>query len=384
MFQYRVHYLWYLYCGLLLLITGCGGTLPGRIDVLQEGAQATEILQVKDADGKTSAKEGERIVERAVGDNDDEEHLKHLVQVEQAVTGGPLVGDNHVQLLIDGPAAYKSMFDAISKAKDHIHLETYILADDEVGRRLASLFLERRADGVEIKLIYDSLGSIDSSVEYFEKLRAAGVLIHEFHPVDPRIWLINQRDHRKILIVDGKVAFTGGINISNVYSDSSSSGSAKHGDLESGWRDTQVRIEGPAAAEFQKLFLRTWAEGGEDLTTASNNFPEIDKAGQDLVRVVASTGGEVEYDIYKAYLAAIALARDRVWVTQAYFSPDDQFLAALKDTARRGVDVRIMLPGFTDSRAHYTELLKAGIKLYERKMPLCMPRQRSSTACGPR
>lgn len=370
------------YAACCLVIACCGASLPDRAEVLSEAAQSTELLQVKDADGRTSAKEGERMVERAVGDDEDEEQLKRIVQVEQAVTGGPLVGDNLVQLLIDGPAAYKSMFDAIGKAKNHIHLETYILADDEIGRRLADLLLERRAAGVEVKLIYDSLGSIDSAAAYFEKLRAAGVQIHEFHPVDLQVWLINQRDHRKILIVDGKVAFTGGINISNVYSDSSSSGQAREGDLENGWRDTQVRIEGPAVAEFQKLFLRTWAESGEESLTetkavtnqsGANDFPPLAKAGGDLVRVVASTGGEVGYDIYKAYLAAIALARDRVWVTQGYFSPDDQFLSALKDTARRGVDVRIMLPGFTDSRilfygsrAHYTELLKAGIKLYER------------------
>ncbi|MEO5573707.1 MAG: cardiolipin synthase [Gammaproteobacteria bacterium] len=365
----------YSFClafSLLQATTGCAA-LPDSKEMLSEGAQATDTLNVKDADGKTSAKEGEKIVERAVGDDDDEEHLKRIVQVEQAIVGGPLVADNDVKLLVDGPATYKAMFDAISKARDHIHLETYILADDEVGQRLAGLLLERRAAGVEVKIIYDSLGSIDSSVEYFDRLRAAGVLIHEFHPVDPRIWLVNQRDHRKILIVDGNIAFTGGINISNVYSSSSSSGRARHGDIETGWRDTQVQITGPAVAEFQKLFLRTWAEGGKDVSTQSNNFPPLDKAGQDLVRVVASTGGEEDYDIYEAYLAAIAQARSRVWVTQAYFSPDDKFIDTLKATARRGADVRILLPGFSDSRimfygsrSHYAELLQAGIKLYER------------------
>ncbi|MEO5573110.1 MAG: cardiolipin synthase [Gammaproteobacteria bacterium] len=377
-------YTFYATCCLLQVMAGCGSTLPDRVTVLREGAQGSGILQVTDADGRTTAKESERMVEHAVGDADDEEQLKRIAQVEQAVTGGPLVGNNRVQLLVDGPATYESMFDAMSKAKNHIHLETYILADDEVGHQLADLLLERRAAGVEVKIIYDSLGSIDSSLEYFEKLRAGGVQIYEFHPpVDPRIWLINQRDHRKLLITDGKIAFTGGMNISGVYSSSSSSNAAsdkakkkaqaKQGDLDNGWRDTHVRVEGPAVAEFQKLFLRTWAESGEPTSPNTVNFPPLDKAGQDLVRVIASTGGDNEYDIYKAYLAAISLARERIWVTQAYFSPDDQFIATLKEAARRGVDVRILLPGFSDSRivfygsrSHYTELLAAGVKLYER------------------
>jgi len=372
-------YSFYFACLFLQLMAGCD-TLPERQEVLSEAAHGAETLQIKDADGHISPREGEHIVEHAVGDKDDEEHLKQLIQAEQAVTQAPLIADNRVTLLVDGPAAYASMFEAIRKAQNHIHLETYILADDEIGRQLADLLLERRAAGVEVKIIYDSVGSMASSPEYFARLRDGGVQIHEFHPpVDPRIWLINQRDHRKLLITDGKVAFTGGMNISDVYSSSSSSGKAKkkapaeQGVLESGWRDTQVRVEGPVAAEFQKLFLRTWAESGEPASSNTVNFPPLEKAGEDLVRVVASDGGENEYDIYKAYLAAIALARDRIWVTQAYFSPDDQFLATLKDASRRGVDVRILLPGFTDSRilfhgsrANYTELLKAGVKLYER------------------
>lgn len=372
-------YSFYPVCLLLQLMAGCG-SLPEREAMLREAVRSPEVLQIKDADGHISAREGERIVERAVGDKDDEEHLKRLIQAEQAVTQTPLIADNRVSLLVDGPAAYAAMFEAIRKARNHIHLETYILADDEIGRQLADLLLERRAAGVEVKIIYDSLGSITSSAEYFARLRAGGVQLYEFHPpVDPRIWLINQRDHRKILITDGKVAFTGGMNISSVYSSSSSPGKAKkkaqakQGDVESGWRDTQVRVEGPAVAEFQKLFLRTWAESGQSASPNTVDFPPLDKAGEELVRVVASTGGENEYDIYKAYLAAIALARDHIWVTQGYFAPDDQFIATLKEASRRGVDVRILLPGFTDSRilfygsrAHYTELLKAGIKLYER------------------
>jgi cardiolipin synthase len=366
----------YLVCGLLQVVSGCA-SLPSKEAVLRKSARGPGAPQVKDAQGRLSAQERKRVLERAAGNTDDAEYLKQFILAEQRITGSPLVAGNRVTLLVDGPAAYKAMFDAIKQAKYHIHLETYVLADDAIGKQLADLMLERRAAGVEVKLIYDSIGSIRSSYEFFDGLRKGGVRVHEFHPVNPtkdlRFWRFTQRDHRKLLIVDGKVAFTGGINISDVYSSGSSSGRPEKHATESRWRDTHVRIEGPAVAEFQKLFLRIWAEEEEN-GLAEHNFPPLQNVGHELVRVVASTGGEDEYSIYKAYLAAISLARERIWVTQAYFTPNDEFIDALKDAARRRVDVRILLPGFSDhkmvlyaSRAHYTELLKAGIKLYERK-----------------
>lgn len=349
--------------------------MPSQEAVLRESARGSTTPKVKDAEGLYSKQEIERIVERKAGDDDDEEHLKRFVRAEQAVTGSPLIAGNRVTLLVDGRAIFAAMFDAIKEAKDHIHLETYWLNDDKVGHKLADLLLERSAAGVQVRLIYDSIGSLKNTAEYFDRLRAGGVQVHEFHPVeDLRFWQLTHRDHRKLLIVDGKVAFTGGINFSDVYSSDPSSGKPEEQDAESNWRDTQVQIEGPAVAEFQKLFLRIWAEEeGENLLGEPNLFPQLDNAGQELVRVVASTGGEDEYEIYKMYIATMSLAHRRVWVTQAYFSPNDQFIEALKEAARSGIDVRILLPGFSDhkmvlysSHAQYAGLLGAGVKLYER------------------
>lgn len=361
-------------CGLLQLVSSCA-SLPNREEVLSESVIGADRPQVKDAGGRLTAQKSEHILERAAGDIEEAEQLKRLVEAEQGITGRPLVAGNRVTLLVDGPEAYQAMFDAIEKAKDHIHLESFILADDEMGQRLADMLLERRSAGVDVKVIYDAIGSFSSPSKYFDRLRKGGVLVHEFHPVGIRIWRLTQRDHRKLLIVDGRVAFTGGINISEVYSGrgSLSSDKEKKHDTKSRWRDTDVRIEGPAVAEFQKLFLKTWGHREEKGNHVEQDFPPLNDVGHDLVRVIASNGGKDEYSIYKAYLNAISLAQWRIWVTQAYFSPNDQFLSALKDAAQRGVDVRILLPGFTDShfilytsRAHYTELLKAGVKLYER------------------
>ncbi len=361
-------------CGLMQLVSGCA-SLPNREEVLAESARGADRPQVKGSKGNLSAQKSEHMLERAAGDVEEAEQLKRLVQAEQGITGLPLVAGNRVTLLIDGPAAYKSMFDAIEKAKDHILLETFVLADDEMGLRLAHMLLERQAAGVEVKVIFDAIGSSSTSSRYFDRLRAGGVSVHEFQPVGIRIWRLRQRDHRKLLIIDGSVAFTGGINISEVYSSGSSLSSdrVKKHDTKSRWRDTDVRIEGPAVADFEKLFLQIWAQGGEKSNNVEQDFPPLNDVGHDLVRVIASTGEKDGYSIYKAYLSAISIARWRIWVTQAYFSPNEQFLSALKDAARRGVDVQILLPGFTDSpfilytsRAHYTELLEAGVKLYER------------------
>jgi cardiolipin synthase len=364
-----------LVCGLMQLVSGCA-SLPNREEVLAESARGADRPQVKGSKGNLSAQKSEHMLDRAAGDVGDVEEagqLKRLVQAEQGLTGGKLIAGNRVTLLVDGPETYKAMFDAIERAKDHIYLETFILADDEMGQRLADMLLERQAAGVEVKIIYDAVGSSLTSPKYFDGLRAGGVSVHEFHPVGIRIWRLTQRDHRKLLIVDGTVAFTGGINFSEVYS-SGSSQKVKKQDTKSRWRDTDVRIEGPAVADFQKLFLQIWAEGEGKGNNEEHDFPPLRDVGHELVRVIASTGGKDEYSIYKAYLSAISIARWRIWVTQAYFSPNDQFLSALKDAARRGVDVRILLPGFTDShfilytsRAHYTELLESGVKIYERE-----------------
>lgn len=360
---------------LVVIIAGCA-SLPDRVAREQTGAAASNPAAVVSSD----APDGERLLALAAGNLDGARHLRRLADIEQAVTGQALIGGNRVELLVDGPAAFRAMFSAIAAAEDHVHLETYILADDEIGQRMADLLVERRAAGVEVAVIFDDFGSSATSDRYFDRLEAAGVKLFRFHPLSPvedlRVWRLNQRNHRKILVVDGRVAFTGGMNISGVYARSSFSaprGSPQ--DTDERWRDTQVRIEGPAVGEFQKLFIETWTRGdGIPPLGRREHFPRLSQTGDALVRVVQNVGGDDDYDIYESYLVVIANARRRLWITQAYFVPDARLLDALKDAARRGVDVRILLPGFTDaamvlhaSRAHYAELLAAGVRLYERQ-----------------
>jgi cardiolipin synthase len=302
---------------------------------------------------------------------------QHIALIE-SISGNPLVAGNKVTLLIDGPATYAAMFKAIRNAKDHINFETYIFEDDEIGHQFADLLLQKQSESVQVNLIYDSLGCLNTPAAFFQRLRDSGVQTLEYSPINPakarRKWALIRRDHRKILIVDGSVAFTGGVNISRVYSSSSSPAELRERNIEEAWRDTHVQIEGPAVAEFQKLFVNTWArERGPELSKR-DYFPASKREGKDLVAVVGSTPGQKHRITYIMYVTAFMYAEKFIHLTSSYFVPDEQTVEALTAAARRGVDVKIILPGATDEatvfyagRSYYTDLLKSGVKLYEHR-----------------
>jgi len=319
------------------------------------------------------------LIKQGVDSADSYSHLMQIVRTDQTITGRPLYSGNKIQLLIDGPMAYESMFEAIRQAEHHVHLETFIFDDKDLGKKFADLLVERRKAGVEVRLVYDAFGIMDSEEEFFDQLEAHGIALFKYNPLNPvenpKIWKINERHHRKILVVDGRVAFTGGMNISSVYRNSSSSPSRGIPKLKDRWRDTHLRLEGPAVAELQQMFDALWSELQEaPPLTGPDYYPELAPVGDKLVRVMVSSAGDDEVDIYKVFLAVFHQAQKRIWITQGYFSPDERFLNILKIAARRGVDVRLLLPGATDSwitinssRAHYSELLNAGVRIFERK-----------------
>lgn len=320
--------------------------------------------------------------------------MKHIA-IEEEVAGRPLTVGNSAIVLHDGPASYRAMFNSIEQARDHIHVEFYIIENDEVGQRFSEALLRKSAEGVVVNLMYDSVGSGNTPIEFFDRLRAGGVKVLEYNPVNPLrargAWRLNNRNHRKLVIVDGRVAFTGGINISNVYSSGSSGGSRRSGGFGSsggsrsapgavgriGWRDTNVRVEGPAVEQLQRLFLETWAKQDGEPLAQRDWFPLGARKGAHPVRVVASGPGDEVPSIYVALLTAIAHADRSIHITMAYFVPDPQTIDALKRAAARGVDVRLVLPSYTDfwavfhaGRSHYSDLLGAGVKIYERQQAL--------------
>lgn len=306
--------------------------------------------------------------------------LDRHVHLEHSLVGSPLVPGNKVELLVDGRETYRAMLAAIAGAKDHINLETYILEDDSVGRRFAAALLARQAEGVQVNLIYDGAGSFATPKAFFQHLADQGVRVLEFNPINPltarKGWDVNRRDHRKLMIVDGRVAFVGGVNISAVYSSRSSrkrlKGVAPAPRLP--WRDTHLRIEGPVVSEFQRLFVETWTRQRGPGLPARTYFPEPADAGGEAVRAIGSSPEEPYSLIYATLVSAINSAENEVFLTNAYFVPDPQLLAALKNAASRGVDVRLLLPGESDSalvfhagRAYYRELLRAGVRIFERQ-----------------
>ncbi|HJV50029.1 MAG TPA: phospholipase D-like domain-containing protein [Noviherbaspirillum sp.] len=349
----------------------------------RQGVPAQEPTIVN-ARGELAESRAQALLDRLQAQAGASDILGKHIAAEEAISGAPLVAGNKVTLLDDGPMTMRAMMSAVRAARDHVNLETYIFEDDEVGRALADLLIEKQAAGVRVNLIYDSVGTIDTPRAFFDRLRAAGISALEFNPVNPLHasgdWELNQRDHRKLLVVDGRVAFTGGVNISKVYGKSSFLKSKRQREAppkdakEAAWRDTHMQIEGPAVAEFQKLFLATWQRKSGAPPGAAHYFPPLAAQGKALVRALGSTPELADYTIYKTYVSALANADRTAHLTTAYFVPDRQIVQAMLDAARRGVDVSIVFPSFTDvgmilyaGRAYYDQLLAAGVKVYERK-----------------
>jgi cardiolipin synthase len=403
--------------GLTALAVGCA-SLPEVHPWFAPGA-GTKAPAMVGSRGPISPQRSAAILARIQARSGGADVLDRHLAIEEEVAGQPLALGNVATLLYDGPAFYNSMFDAIGKARDHVNIEFYIIEDDEVGRKFSELLIGKAAAGVSVNLMYDSVGSGKTPPGYFKRLRDGGVKVLEYNPVNPLkargAWRINNRNHRKVVVVDGGVGYTGGINISDVYSSGSSPGrrSERGSGLSSGsglaggstpfgsggtssasasspagsrvgsapderpavgWRDTNVRIEGPAVAQLQQIFLETWKkQGGEELPER-NWFPDVPRAGKHPVRIVASGPGDAAPAIYVATLSAIAHAEKSVRITMAYFVPDAQTTDALKGAAARGVDVSLVLPSYTDfwavfhaGRSHYSDLLAAGVRIYERQ-----------------
>ncbi|MHB8138894.1 MAG: cardiolipin synthase [Smithellaceae bacterium] len=365
-----------LLAAMLSLGNGCA-TLPNVADKMDEAPTSGEPRQIVSSKGLLSPQKSKAIMERLKRQVNPTDIVERYTAVVESVTESPLTKGNKVTLLMDGPATYAAMFEAIRNAKDHINLETFILEDDAVGQKFTELLLRKQKEGVQVNIIYDSMGSITTAESFFKRLRDGGIHVVEFNPVSPikapGRWFLMSPDHRKILIVDGQLAILGGINISNVYS-GRISGRKKVKGEPLPWRDTDVQIEGPAVAEAQKLFLETWSKQEGPKLSERNYYPKIKENGNALVRVIGSTPGSDNRITFIAYVAAITYAEKSIHLTNAYFVPDKQILKAFTDAARRGVDVKIILPSTSDfqlvlnaARHNYSELLEAGVKIYERR-----------------
>lgn len=302
----------------------------------------------------------------------------------EAMASAPVLPGNDITpLLWGGQRALTAVFRAIEAARDHVNLEFYILEDVSLtGSPEPSLFdllKQKLRQGVAVTIIYDSLGSADTPAAKFEELRAAGANLLSFNPANPLeargAWRPNRRDHRKILVVDGRVAVTGGVNLDHVYENScrrAPGGDPVENTEDACWADVAIRVEGPAVAALQRLFFETWAKQGGRELPARDWFPHLAVRGPTAMRIVGSAPGEGRPRFYAIRLAEIVKARHRIWLCTGYFIPTPRERLELARAARRGVDVRLLLPGVTDTpvathsqRASYGEVLEAGVRIFE-------------------
>ena len=288
-----------------------------------------------------------------------------------------LVSGNRVTLLHDGEQAFPAMLKAIAEAKREILLEMYWFASDEVGRQFADALIARAEAGVQVRVIYDAVGSIQSEGRMFSRLRDAGCDVEQYNPIAPwrarfRVGVVNNRDHRKLLVVDRRVGFTGGVNLGDEWAPESVGGG--------GWRDDTIRIEGPAAEQMCDIFDYGWRRIVEPQTVTRPRFRPPVETGDGTgsrVRVLANHYFRERRAIRQAYLRQIESAERSVCITNSYFVPDGQIRRVLGRAVDRGADVRVIVPGTSDVRAvrHaarklYGRLLEAGIQLFEWQGPI--------------
>ena len=364
-------------CLLFWGMLGACASLP-NVDLLGQRLDPAAVPTVSGAHGQLSAARAKALLTKRWPKATLDQQAQ--AALEEAATGVPLIAGNKCTLLFDGPQTMNDMFASIAAARSNINLETYIFDQDELGLKFADMLIEKQQQGITVNVMYDSVGTLDVPQAFFERMRAAGIHLVAFNPVNPAklhgdSWKINNRDHRKLLIVDGKIAYTGGINISATYANSSLFRShSKPAQSDIGWRDTQVRVEGPAVAAFQWLFVRNWASQDNDDLREADYFPAPVIAGDKVVRVLGSDP-DGKFEIYKAYNLAIQEAKKSIHITSAYFVPDRQTIDALIAAARRGVEVKLVLPGVSDlglvfyaGHAWYEDLLEGGVQIYQLKL----------------
>ncbi len=290
------------------------------------------------------------------------------------------IGGNRVELLRDGNAAYAAMIQAIKRAESSIHLQSFIISNDLIGKTIFDELAEKARQGVEVRVLYDGFGSIKSYFGHFfrryTRKRIKNFQIHAFSPINIFTpWRIQLRNHRKLLIVDGRVAFTGGVNISD----------ENLGDFLrypkrpkiSKIHDLHCWITGPAVPEFQIAFFRDWAFAvGKHLPEmlSKEYFPDPVPTGKAVLRVVSSGPGQNFGASMNVFYTATVTAKKTIWIMSPYFVPDQSFVKALTMAAARGVDVKVIVPAINNhfyvdwaARSLYRTFLAHGVKIYERK-----------------
>jgi cardiolipin synthase A/B len=304
---------------------------------------------------------------RGLAKLDDDAIHHQLAMVSIGLGGPPPLLAESVDLYFDGASAYAAIFDAIRAATDHVHAAYYIWEPDTIGTQLRDLLIEKAKAGVRVRVLLDGTGSADLSHRWLAPLRASGAEVAWFNPIRLKSLRGRRADfrmHRKTVICDGAIGFTGGMNISDVHSALLS---------KSYWRDTHMKLVGAAVWPLQRVFFEDWYFASDELIEVTvATLPPPAREGTHLVQVVQSGPDTVSASIQKVFFTAINQASKRLWLTTPYFVPDDASLTALATAALRGVDVRVLVPAKGDSRlvdlaarSYFPELLEANVRFFE-------------------
>ncbi|MEC2077109.1 cardiolipin synthase [Metabacillus fastidiosus] len=298
------------------------------------------------------------------------DHQRLLFRLAHRLGHSPISFTTRTKALTNGVETFEHIFEEIKKAKKHIHLEYYIVRHDHLGQQLKNILIEKAKEGIEIRFLYDAVGSWKLSQQYIKELRQAGVEMVPFLPVRVPILnnKINFRNHRKIIVIDHSVGFVGGLNIGDEYL-----GKNKYFGF---WRDTHLLIKGEAVRTLQMIFLQDWYYMTDE-KLLYEKYLSISKE----VKVQEHTGGvqliaggpDNKWEVIKnLFFSMIMTAKKSIWIASPYFVPDEDILSALKISALSGIDVRLLVPNRPDkkivfyaSRSYFPELLEAGVKIYE-------------------
>ena len=360
----------------LCVVLGACASVP-NVDETVDTSGAVVKPQIMGARGPLTERQSKALFAKMGGEAQDTLQ-RHLV-IEQAVSENPLIAGNRTHVLRNGEETFRAMFLAMMSAKHHINLEYFTFEDVESdGQKLGDLLLAKRKAGVAINVIYDSYGSSGTPAAFFDRLRAGDIKLVQFNPINPfdgsgKGFSFNDRDHRKILVVDGRIAIVGGVNLSTSYQGSlPGKSSAPEETPHAQWRDTDLVVEGPAVSQLQKLFLDHWTKQSGPTLSEAGYYPTVPSQGKEVVRIIGSTPDNLIPRYYVTVLSAIRNAETKIWISAAYFVPTHQEEEDLLDAARRGIDVRLFVPDDSDSQmaiavqhSRYSELLDAGVKIYE-------------------
>ncbi|HSV20590.1 MAG TPA: cardiolipin synthase [Casimicrobiaceae bacterium] len=289
-----------------------------------------------------------------------------FMRVMGVMLGPPIVGGNRYQELRNGDEIFPAMLQAIRGARHSIDFETYIYWSGDIGKTFADALADRARAGVKVQVLLDWLGSQKISPALINEMREAGVQVERYHALEwYNLGRVNNRTHRKILVVDGRIGFTGGVGIAPEWT-----GNAQDADH---WRDTHFRLEGPAVAQMQAVFLDNWVKTTGEVMHGTDYFPALDSVGDGRAQVFMSSPQGGAESMHLMYLLAITAAQRSIYLSMAYFVPDELALNALRDALKRGVKVQIVTPGpIIDTetvrkagRALWGDLLQAGAEFYE-------------------